>query len=78
MCDILQIRSLLVPTVVERNFECVSTVIVLNDNEDSTIDELVRKLSTVAKIQHDSIGLDDDSATHFSGHRVITPIPSPE
>ena len=66
------------PTVEERNFECVSTAIVLNDNEDSVIDELVRKLSTGAKIQHDSVGLDDDGATHFSGHRVVTPIPSPE
>ena len=56
------------PTVEERNFECVSTAIVLNDNEDSAIDELDRKLSTRADIQHDSVGLDDDSATHFSGH----------
>ena len=62
----------------ERNFECVSIAIVFNDDEGFGIDKLVRKLSTVAKIQHDSIGLDDDSATHFSGHRVITPIPSPE
>ena len=66
------------PTVEERNFECVSTAIVLNDNEESAIDELVRKLSTRVKIQHDSFGLDDDSATHFSGQQVVTPIPSPK
>ena len=29
------------PTVEERNFECVSTASVLNDNEDSVIDELL-------------------------------------
>ena len=57
LCEILQIHSLLVLTEEEINFECISTAIVLDDNKDSTIDKLVRKLPRGANVQHDSVKL---------------------